>query len=131
MPVKAFMTARACPLTWPIGQAPPVLAGLTTGRCVVLLTLTMRTQQPVAENPPPGGASPSSHDAPDPAGRLRSALAAAAAAAVAADLDLEAWMQAAWAAYVDQRPGLRDHLEDVRLSGQLDELRRQGKVGQA
>lgn len=63
--------------------------------------------------------------------RLRVALPAAATAAVEAGVDLETWMQAAWAAYVEQRPGLRAELEEQQLRGQLDELRKQGRLARA
>lgn len=62
---------------------------------------------------------------------LRAALHAAATIAVDAELDLDAWMQAAWAAYVEQRPGLRAHLEEVQLAHQIEALRQRGQVGQA
>lgn len=63
--------------------------------------------------------------------RLRVALPAAAAAAIEAGVELETWMQAAWAAYVEQRPGLRAELEEQQLRGQLDELRKQGRLARA
>ena len=61
----------------------------------------------------------------------RGALHAAAASAVEAGVELEAWMQAAWSAYVEQRPGLRAHLEEVQLASQLDDLRQRGRIAQA
>lgn len=71
-------------------------------------------------------------EAPETAiARLRAALHEAAAAAVAAGVELEPWMQAAWAAYVEHRPGLRRELEDLQLANQLDELRQRGQVGEA
>lgn len=71
-------------------------------------------------------------DAPETAiSRLRAALQAAAAAAVEAGVELEPWMQACWAAYVEHRPGLREHLEDVQLANQIEELRVRGQVGEA
>ncbi len=63
--------------------------------------------------------------------RLRAALHEAAEAAVEAGIELEPWMQAAWAAYVEHRPGLRQHIEEVQLASQIDELRQRGQVGQA
>jgi hypothetical protein len=77
-------------------------------------------------------AAGTSADAPETAvARLRAALDEAAEAAVAAGVDLEPWMQAAWTAYVEHRPGLRQHLEDVQLAHQLDELRQRGQVPKA
>jgi hypothetical protein len=57
----------------------------------------------------------------------------ARAAAVSADngVDLDDWMKAAWSAYVEARPGLRAHLEEMHLLAQLDELRKGGRMGEA
>jgi hypothetical protein len=60
-----------------------------------------------------------------------SGLRLAAEAAVTARLDLEDFMRAAWTAYVDSRPGFRDLLADTQLVQQIQELRSQGRVGQA
>jgi len=46
-------------------------------------------------------------------------------------VDLDAFMQSAWSAYIGARPGLKEHLEELQLRTQLDELRRSGKVGTA
>ena len=46
-------------------------------------------------------------------------------------VDLDAFMRSAWSAYVEARPGLKEHLEDLQLRNQLDELRKSGKVGTA
>jgi hypothetical protein len=71
-------------------------------------------------------------DAPETAiTRLRAALLEAAEAAVQLGVDLEPWMQACWAAYVEHRPGLRQHLEDVQLANQIEELRQKGQVPEA
>ena len=43
----------------------------------------------------------------------------------------EAFMQAAWAAFLDERPGLREELETKELRSQLKKLRKKGLVGQA
>ena len=40
-------------------------------------------------------------------------------------------MSAAWNAYLDARPGLRQQLEDKQLKAQLRKLRKRGLVGQA
>lgn len=99
---------------------------------MVLLTIRMRTLptiNPVGHAPIAAGTSA---DAPETAiSRLRAALHEAAEAAVQAGIDLEPWMQAAWAAYVEHRPGLRQHLEDVQLANQIDELRQRGQVPKA
>jgi hypothetical protein len=71
-------------------------------------------------------------DAPETAiARLRAAMHEAAAAAVELGVELEPWMQAAWAAYVEHRPGLRAQLEDLQLANQIEELRQRGQVGEA
>ena len=46
-------------------------------------------------------------------------------------LDVDSFMKAAWAAYVEARPGLRDYLEEMQLRTQIDELRKLGRVGEA
>jgi hypothetical protein len=63
--------------------------------------------------------------------RLALNLAAAAEAAAAAGIPLEDFMRQAWAAFVDSRPGLREHLADAQLMQQIQELRSAGKVGVA
>ncbi len=46
-------------------------------------------------------------------------------------VDLDDWMKTTWSAYVEARPGLRAHLEEMHLLGQLDELRKGGRMGEA
>ena len=58
-------------------------------------------------------------------------LARAAALCVEHGVDLEAWMRGAWSAYVEARPGYREYLEEQHLLGQLEELRRVGRIGRA
>ncbi|HMG53480.1 MAG TPA: hypothetical protein VK601_08355 [Kofleriaceae bacterium] len=41
------------------------------------------------------------------------------------------FMEEAWAACLDARPGLREELEDKELRAQLKKLRRRGLVGRA
>lgn len=55
--------------------------------------------------------------------------AAKLAAEHSSDTDL--FMQAAWAACLDARPGLREQLEDKELRAQLKKLRKRGLVGSA
>ena len=45
--------------------------------------------------------------------------------------ETELFMQAAWAACLDARPGLREQLEDKELRAQLKKLRKRGLVGAA
>ena len=53
------------------------------------------------------------------------------AAKLAGELDSDAFMQAAWQAYLDERPGLREALEDKELRVQLKKLRKKGLIGLA
>ena len=43
----------------------------------------------------------------------------------------ELFMQAAWEACLDARPGLREQIADKELRSQLKKLRKLGQVGQA
>jgi hypothetical protein len=54
----------------------------------------------------------------------------ARASAISADhgVELDDFMRGAWTAYVEARPGFREHLADVELRQQLAELRKQGKI---
>ena len=57
----------------------------------------------------------------------------ARAAGLCADqgADLDAFMKGAWSAYMAARPGLREHLEELQLRTQLEQLRSTGKLGLA
>jgi hypothetical protein len=68
---------------------------------------------------------------PSPPADVAAALDEAAQLAARADLSLEQFMRAAWSAYVDGHPGMRQRLETEQLLGQLAELRQRGAVGQA
>ena len=46
-------------------------------------------------------------------------------------VDPGAFMRGAWAAYVESRPELRAHLEEMELRQQIEELRSNGVVGSA
>jgi len=58
-------------------------------------------------------------------------LSQAAALCVQNGVDLDAFMNGAWSAYLEARPGMRDHIEEMQLRGQLDELRKIGRLGSA
>ncbi len=62
---------------------------------------------------------------------LHEHLRAAAAVAAELDVDLDAFMRSAWQAYMDARPGLQQHLEDLQLAARLEEMRQAGRVGEA
>lgn len=58
-------------------------------------------------------------------------LTQAAALCVEQGIDVDNFMKAAWTAYVESRPGMRDYLEELQLRDQLDEIRKLGRMGQA
>jgi hypothetical protein len=58
-------------------------------------------------------------------------LTQAAALCVQNGVDLDAFMNGAWSAYLEARPGMRDQLEEAHLRNQLDELRQLGRLGSA
>lgn len=58
-------------------------------------------------------------------------LRAAAALAASRGLATEVFMNAAWTACLDARPGLREELADKELKSQLRKLRKRGLVGLA
>ena len=58
-------------------------------------------------------------------------LQAAALAASSTGVNLDEFLRQAWSAYVDSRPGMREHLADAQLVHQIQELRAAGKVGLA
>lgn len=82
---------------------------------------TAPAQKAAAENP----------ETLSPAGELSALLGRAGNLAASTGLDLDAWMRAAWNAYVDARPGLREHLADMQLLQDLEALRQNGRIGQA
>jgi hypothetical protein len=58
-------------------------------------------------------------------------LERAAQLAAANGIEGDAFKRAAWNAYLDARPGLRQQLEDKHLRAQLRKLRKRGLVGSA
>ena len=74
------------------------------------------------------------HEAPDrptESVSLRDHLQRAASVAADENLDLDAFMKQAWQAFMEARPGLREHLEDMQLIAQIDAMRKAGKIGAA
>ena len=61
----------------------------------------------------------------------RELLAGAARASIDAEITVEAFMRAAYAAYMDSRPGLQEYLEDRAVRAQIAELRQRGQVALA
>ena len=79
-------------------------------------------------------AAGAAHDKPiadPPASDLGELLARAATLAVEQGGDLDDFMKAAWSAFVDARPGLREHIEALRLIAELDALRQNGRIPMA
>lgn len=62
---------------------------------------------------------------------LTKLLAQAAELAASADLDADAFLQAAWSTYLAARPGLREELEERELRSHLKKLRKRGLVAEA
>jgi hypothetical protein len=52
-------------------------------------------------------------------------------AASRCDLDADAFVRAAWNAYLEARPGMRDYIEEKQLRTQLAELRKSGRIARA
>ncbi len=80
--------------------------------------------------------SPTHEPAPATASRpwqveVSELLARAAGLCADQGADLDAFMKGAWSAYMAARPGLREHLEEMQLRTQLEQLRSAGKLGLA
>lgn len=54
-----------------------------------------------------------------------------AQAATHCEADAEAFLRGAWAAYFDAHPGMREHLEELHLLAELEQLRKSGRIAQA
>jgi hypothetical protein len=72
------------------------------------------------------GAEPS-HAAPTLHG-TEDLLAQAAALAVERGSELEEFMRAAWNAFVDAQPGLRQQIEEMQLFAEFARLRQSGRM---
>ncbi|HEU4610860.1 MAG TPA: hypothetical protein VFS15_02240 [Kofleriaceae bacterium] len=66
-----------------------------------------------------------------PLQEIAALLEQAAQLAAANGVEGGAFKRAAWSAYLDARPGLRQELEDRQLRAQLRKLRKRGLVGSA
>ena len=58
-------------------------------------------------------------------------LARAAKLCVANDVDVDPFVRGAYSAYLDARPGLKEHLEELQLRQQLEEMRNAGRIASA
>jgi hypothetical protein len=65
----------------------------------------------------------------NPRFELREAFRRVSSLAAELGLDLDDYMRLAWQAYMDERPGLREQLEDIRLVAEIQAMRLAGKVG--
>jgi len=63
--------------------------------------------------------------------KIERLLTRAAELAAEQGIDTEVFMNAAWEACLESRPGLREKLVDKELKAQLRKLRKKGLVGQA
>lgn len=52
-------------------------------------------------------------------------------AATRCEVDAEAFLRSAWAAYFEAHPGLREHLEQLQLMADIEQLRKSGRIAQA
>jgi len=86
--------------------------------------------RPAVDQKPPETPAPPEPTKPWPT-EVSELLAKAAALCVEHGVDLEQFMRGAWTAYVEGRPGYREYLEEQQLIGQLEELRKAGKLGTA
>lgn len=96
-------------------------------------TFSARAPSAAAGSATADGGPISEESAPEPSTleQLDAHLQAAAFAAAASGVNLDEFMRQAWSAYVDSRPGLREHIADSQLVQQIQELRSAGKVGLA
>ena len=62
---------------------------------------------------------------------MKNLLRKAAAAAADNGVSLDVFADAAWQAFIDAKPGLREELETRAIAAQLHELRERGLVGSA
>jgi hypothetical protein len=70
-------------------------------------------------------------EAPPAWNEVAQLLRRAAELAAARGIESELFMQAAWSACLDARPGLREQIADKELRSQLKKLRKRGLVGAA
>jgi hypothetical protein len=58
-------------------------------------------------------------------------LARAAELCAAQEVDLDSFVRGACSAYLEARPGMREHLAEMQLRLQLDEMRKLGRIATA
>ena len=62
---------------------------------------------------------------------VKELLARAAQLCAEHGVEMDPFLRRATAAYLDARPGMREYLEEEQLKAQLEELRENGRIGQA
>jgi hypothetical protein len=58
-------------------------------------------------------------------------LARAAALCAENEVDLDTFMRGAYSSYLDARPGLAEHIADLKLAAQLERMRTAGRIASA
>lgn len=58
-------------------------------------------------------------------------LARAAALCVEHDVDMDAFVRGAVSSYLEARPGMREHLEEMQLRATLQAMRENGRIASA
>jgi hypothetical protein len=92
---------------------------------ILLLHMSQPNSELPRESPEPVAVDTSWID------HLDELLADAAKLAAAHGLEADAFVQAAWQACLEARPGLREEIEDKEWRAQLKKLRKRGLVGAA
>lgn len=98
---------------------------------MVSLSIGNMTHAPPNAEPTPErdqGQPSQGTDAEHATASIRELLERGARLAAEEGSDLDEFMSMAWNAFVDARPGLRAHIEAVKLSAQLEELRKAGRM---
>ena len=83
----------------------------------------MQHQEPITSAPV--------DEAPNWAAEVGALLMQAATMCVEHGLEVDMFIQGAWTAYVDARPGMREYIEEMTIRKQLQELRDTGQLGEA
>jgi hypothetical protein len=95
--------------------------------------LTSRTQRAEASEADTRAEPAERSDAPRPPWQFEvgQLIQQAVAVCIEHGVEVEAFMNGCWSAYLEGRPGMRAQIEEAQLKSQLEELRKLGKLGQA
>ena len=58
-------------------------------------------------------------------------LSRAAELCVEHEVEVDPFVRGAYSAYLDARPGMKEHLEELHLKQQLEEMRKHGRIALA